>query len=130
MKSVPVVLLILLLSNQLYSQNTESSALSGKVISVVFLYPFLSDIEIKQIKEDIGSDPFAYPFKYPLLIINNIVIRDEKQINYFRNNREKFKIAKIKFYDYKRAIRKFDYLNIPNDGLLFVYTKKGVIIDP
>ena len=50
----------------------------------VFIYPLTSDKKIERIKH--------CGFIYPLLILNGIIIREEKQINYFRNQ---FVLVKI-----------------------------------
>jgi hypothetical protein len=108
------------MSNQLYSQNTENAALSGKIVDVVFLYPLLDDAQLKQVPN--------VALIYPLLVINGIVIRDEKLVNYFRNYSDRTKITKIKHISAEK-VQKMGIPNVPKDGVLFISTKKGYYFD-
>ena len=82
----------------------------------VFIYPLTSDKKIERIKH--------CGFIYPLLILNGIIRREEKQINYFRNQFDFSNIKKTKRISQKEAEKK-GISNVPKDGVLFVTTKKG-----
>ena len=86
----------------------------------VFIYPLTSDKEIEKVKH--------CGVMYPLLILNDIIIRDEKQINCFRNRFNFSDIKKTKRISQKEAEKK-GISNVPKDGVLFVTTKKGYCFD-
>ncbi len=120
MRAALVVFLTLFLSNQLFSQETQNNALSGKIIDIIVLYPISSDTQIKQIPKKI--------IIYPNLVVNNIIIYDTSAINYFRNHFDRTKIAKIKHVSAEKA-RKMGIMNVSKDGALFVTTKKDYYFD-
>lgn len=88
------------------------------------IYPLTSDKAIKE-RQKAGRDCH---FIYPLLILNNLIIREEEKVNCFRNQFEFAKIKSIKRITKAEADKK-DIPNVPKDGVLFVFTKKGYYFD-
>ena len=103
-------------------QNTDSIMVSSGSPSII--YPLISDKNIEERKKT-GIDCH---FIYPLLILNDIIIREEEKVNCFRN---RFKFANIKSTKQitKAEAEKKGILNVPKDGVLFVTTKKGYYFD-
>ena len=117
-------ILIFLMVNVIYviCQNTDSIMVSSGSPSII--YPLISDKNIEERKKT-GIDCH---FIYPLLILNDIIIREEEKVNCFRN---RFKFANIKSTKQitKAEAEKKGILNVPKDGVLFVTTKKGYYFD-
>lgn len=65
---------------------------------------------------------------YPLLIVNGVIIRDENQLNNFRNNYLD-KIRKRKKFYTKEKATKMGIKDAPRDGVVWVTTRKGVVIE-
>jgi hypothetical protein len=103
-------------------QNTDSIIVSSGSPSII--YPLISDKNIEERKKTgIGCH-----FIYPLLILNGIIIREEKKVNCFRNQFEFANVKSIKQIT-KAEVEKKGILNVPKDGVLFVTTKKGYYFD-
>jgi hypothetical protein len=64
----------------------------------------------------------------PLLVVNDVVVRDSVAINCFRNNFDKRKIKSIKKLSELQAIQK-GIKNIPKDGVLLVYLREKYVLD-
>ena len=78
-------------NNHLYGQldnKCDSSvliALQGKTGPSGFtVFPLATDAHLKNSR---------HPVVYSLLVVNNLIIRDEKMVNYFRNHFDKTKIV-------------------------------------
>ena len=102
-------------------QNTDSIISSG---SPSIIYPLISDKNIEERKKA-GIDCH---FIYPLLILNDVIIREEEKVNCFRN---RFEFANIKSTKRitKAEAEKKGISSAPKDGVLFVTTKKGYYFD-
>jgi len=95
------------------------AALEGKTGPEIFvLFPLADDTILKQNR---------YPLLYPLLIVNDTIIREIEIVNCFRKNIDKTKIRKINRITKAKAER-MGISNVPKDGVLFVTTKKGYSI--
>jgi hypothetical protein len=96
--------------------------LQGKIIDVdvMVLYPISNDAQLKQISKNI--------IIHPLLVINDIIIRNVTMVNCFRNHFDRAEIKKIKHISKEKA-EKMGILNVPKDGVLFITTKKNYYFD-
>ncbi|GHV72555.1 hypothetical protein FACS1894201_02440 [Bacteroidia bacterium] len=110
--------------SQANSQNSSADSIVVSFIDALFIYPLTSDKSIEKLKE---SGAYC-SFIYPLLILNNVIIREEKHINCFRNRVEFVNIKSTKRITKERA-EKTSIPNVPKDGVLFVTTKKGYYFD-
>ena len=139
MKNFFLLLLILIISvTSIICQNNDKSQSKSQVISsdsvvvwainghVRCFYPLTSDRRIEELKRTIGED--SYSVIYPLLILNDVIIREEEKVNCFRNRFELVNIKRTKRISKEEAERK-GILNVPKDGVLFVTTKKGYYFD-
>jgi hypothetical protein len=98
----------------------NDTVLQGRTGPVIFtVFPLATDIHLKNSKHSIV---------YPLLVVNNVLIRDEKMVNCFRNHFDRTKIKKIKSISKEEAEKK-GISNVPKDGVLFVTMKKGYYFD-
>ncbi len=79
----------------------------------------------------------------PLVVVNNIILRDSENMNYFRNNLDYKKLKqrwvlkgpfmlvrmpRVKLYTKEKAEKK-GFTDVPEDGMLFLKTKRGYYID-
>ena len=103
-------------------QNTDSIIVSSGSPSII--YSLISDENIEELKKA-GIDCH---FIYPLLILNDVIIREEGKVNCFRN-RVKFANIKSTKRISKAEAEKKGIQNVPKDGVLFVITKKGYYFD-
>jgi hypothetical protein len=103
-------------------QNTDSVIVSSGSPSII--YPLISDKSIAERKKA-GVDCH---FIYPLLILNDVIIREEEKVNCFRNHFDRMKITKTKLISAEQAEKK-GIPNVPKDGVLFITTKKGYYFD-
>lgn len=87
--------------------------------SALAVFPLIADVHLKNNRG---------PIFYPLLVINGVLIKDEKMINCFRNHFDRTKIKKIKNISKAEAEKK-GIPNVPEDGALLVTTKKGYYFD-
>ena len=67
---------------QTISQIASDDSIVVSAIDALFIYPLTSDKSIEKYKKRVGVNR---GFVYPLLILNDIIIRDEKKVNYFRS---------------------------------------------
>ena len=101
---------------QLHALEKNDTILQGKTGPVIVtVFPLTNDIDLKKSK---------YPVIYPLLVINNLQIKDKKMINCFRNHFDRMKIKRIKHVTKEKA-KKISIPSIPKDGVLFVTTREG-----
>lgn len=121
MKSFFVFLFLMLTVTNVISQNTDSVVVStGPSI----IYSLTHDKYIEG-RKNAGRNCY---FVYPLLILNNIIIREEEKVNCFRNRYERAHIKSAKLITKEEAEKK-GIPNAPKDGVLFVTTKKGYYFD-
>lgn len=110
---------------QTISQIASDDSIVVSAIDALFIYPLTSDKSIEKYKKRVGVNR---GFVYPLLILNDIIIRDEKKVNYFRNRFDFTNIKNTKLISKVKAEKK-GIPNVPKDGVLFVTTKKGYYFD-
>ena len=115
------VLLLMCFSHSILEQTSEKNdtALQGRTGTLLIVFPLVTDIHLKKT---------IYPIVYPLLVINNVPIKDEKMVDCFRNHFDRTKIKKIKKISKVEAEKK-GIPNVPEDGALLVTTKKGYYFD-
>ena len=65
---------------------------------------------------------------FDLLILNDVIIRDEEKVNCFRNRIQHANIKSTKRITKAEAEKK-GIPNVPKDGVVFVTTKKGYYFD-
>lgn len=94
---------------------SNDAALEGRMIDVELFYPLADDSILNRSK---------IPIIYPLLIVNDVIIRDIELINCFRRSIDKSKIRKIKYLVKEKADRK-GIPDVPKDGVLLITTKKS-----
>ncbi len=134
MKSFFVLLFLMVSVTNIICQNNDKSQANFQVVSVdsivvsaidaLLIYPLISDRSIEERKK---AGVYC-SFIYPLLILNDIIIREEEKVNCFRNRFEFVNVKSTKRISKKEAERK-GILNVPKDGVLFVTTKKGYYFD-
>ena len=97
------------------------------VVSAIdaLVYPLTSDKSIEEYKKRAGVNNH---FIFPLLILNDIIIREEKKVNCFRNRFDFTNMKNTKLISKAKAEKK-GIPNVPKDGVLFVTTKKGYYFD-
>lgn len=122
MKKFILFILLMVSTTNVICQNTDSIVVVT-TYDLVSSYPLTSDKSIERLKKE-GFDRCLI---YPLLILNNIIIRDEEKVNYFRNHYE-FNRIRTKHISKKEAEKK-GIPKVPKDGVLFVTTKKGYYFD-
>lgn len=123
MKKFIIFILLMVSSTDVICQNTDSIVVVT-TSSFVCSYPLTSDKSIEALKKR----GFGRCLIYPLLILNNVIIRDEEKVNYFRNHYEFNNIKRTKRISKKEAEKKGIH-KVPKDGVLFVTTKKGYYFD-
>ncbi|MCM8873305.1 MAG: hypothetical protein NDJ65_08535 [Paludibacteraceae bacterium] len=67
-------------------------------------------------------------YVYPLLILNNVIIRDQEKVECFRSELGLIPIERIKLITKEKA-EKLGIPDVPKDGVVFVKIKKGVYVD-
>jgi hypothetical protein len=110
--------------SQSNSQVVPDDSIVVSAIDALFIYPLISDKSI----EDRKQAGVYCSFIYPLLILNDVIIREGKNVNCFRNQFEFSNIKSIKRMSKAEAEKK-GIPNVPKDGVLFVATKKGYYFD-
>ncbi len=120
MKVISVLFFLMLNVTNVICQNTDDVIVFSGSPSII--YPLISDKKIEECKNTNCS------FIYPLLILNNVIIRDREKVNCFRNHFEFVNIKNTKRISKEEAEKK-GILNVPKDGVLFVTTKKGYYFD-
>jgi len=106
------------------SQVVFADSILVSSIDAFFIHPIVSDRGIEKLKK---TGEYC-SFIYPLLILNNVIIREEKKVDCFRNSFEWVNIKKTKRISKVEAEKK-GIPNVPKDGVLFVTTKKGYYFD-
>lgn len=122
MKRFFILIFLMVSITNIICQNTDSIIVSSGSPSII--YPLISDKNIEERKKA-GIDCH---FIYPLLILNDVIIREEEKVNCFRN---RFEFANIKSTKRitKAEAEKKGISKVPKDGVLFVTTKKGYYFD-
>lgn len=125
MKRLFLIIFIIHICLKIFTQTYKKTEILTGIVGpdITILYPLYNDTEINKLKRK----GVIFKIKKPLLIINNIVIRDSLIMNYFRKNYLSY-IIKSK-YQTKIESQKLNVLNIPNDGVLMVYINKNMILD-
>lgn len=118
-----ILLLLMCFSHSILGQTSEKNdtVLQGRMVcvSALAVFPLITDVHLKNNRS---------PILYPLLVINGVLIKDEKMINCFRNHFDRNKIAKLKHISKVEAEKK-GIPNVSEDGALLVTTKKGYYFD-
>lgn len=119
------ILLLLMCSFHLVMAQTEEkndAVLQGRIYDIVTirLFPLIND--------SILCKRSNYPILYPLLIVNDVPIRDEKRINCFRNYFDRTQIKKLRRISKTEAEQK-GIRHVPKDGVLFITVKRGYYFD-
>jgi len=129
MKIFFVLLFLMVSITNVICQNNDKVASDDNIvvsaIDVLFIYPLISDRSIEEHKKKTGIDCH---FIYPLLVLNNVIIREVEKVDCFRNRFEFVKIKSTKRITKAEAEKK-GIPNVPKDGVLFVTTKKGYYFD-
>ncbi|MDO4729510.1 MAG: hypothetical protein Q4B43_10975 [Bacteroidota bacterium] len=123
MKNYLVMLLLTTFSIQLINaqeQANKSIVLQGNTgLDTLILFPLTNDINLKNNKHRVV---------YPILVINNLQVRDSNIINCFRNHFDRSKIKKITHLSKEKA-EKRGFKNVPKDGVLDIIINKMYYLD-
>jgi len=122
MKGLIVFLFSIISFTNIICQNTNDVIVSSGSPSII--YPLINDKDIEERKKT----GIYCSFIYPLLILNNVLINEQKNVNYFRNYFDRTKIKKVKLVS-KEEAENLGIPNVPKDGVLFVTTIKGYYFD-
>lgn len=117
-----ILLLLMCFTHSIVGQTEgkNDTVLQGRTgLDIVTVFPLVNDSTLKKNK---------YPIIFPLLMVNDVPINDEKMINCFRNHFDRTKITKMKRISKEEAERK-GISNVPKDGVLFVTVKKRYYFD-
>jgi len=117
-----ILLLLMCFTHSIVGQTEgkNDTVLQGRTgLDIVTVFPLVNDSTLKKNK---------YPIIFPLLMVNDVPINDEKMIDCFRNHFDRTKITKMKRISKEEAERK-GISNVPKDGVLFVTVKKGYYFD-
>ena len=106
-------------------QIASDDSIVVSAIDALLVYPLTSDKSIEEYKKRAGVNNH---FIFPLLILNDIIIREEKKVNCFRNRFDFTNMKNTKLISKAKAEKK-GIPNVPKDGVLFVTTKKGYYFD-
>lgn len=115
-----------LFANCLHAQNVQDSIVMSIRHDYALDYPTLSDKEIEDL-----SLHHTPRFTYPTLIINNLIISDDKMIVCFRNQfQDLIKEEKIrcKWVRCEKA-KRMGIINASKDGAIFIKTKRNFYLD-
>ena len=107
-----------------YLYRSKISDTTIRVFDGNIFYPLTSDVAMQT---DIQNGRIRY-YIYPLLVLNNVIIRDSITISKFRNT-IKYEDIKHKKHITKQEAESIGINNVPNDGVLFVEIKKNRFID-
>lgn len=110
---------------QTISQIASDDSIVVSAIDALLVYPLTSDKSIEEYKKRAGVNNH---FIFPVLILNDIIIREEKKVNCFRNRFDFTNMKNTKLISKAKAEKK-GIPNVPKDGVLFVTTKKGYYFD-
>ena len=122
MKKFFIFMFLMVSITNLICQNTDNIIVSSGSPNII--YPLINDKNIEERKKA-GVDCH---FIYPLLILNNVIIREVEKVNCFRNHFEFVNIKSTKRLSKEEAEKK-GIPKVPKDGVLFVTTKKGCYFD-
>ena len=100
-------------------QRTRILTLAGN-----YIYPLTHKNHTNKLLERHGNRCFIYP----LLILNNVIIRDQEKVECFRSKLGLIPIERSKLITKEKA-GKLGIPDVPKDGVVFVTTKKGSYID-
>src|SRR5690625_5258618 len=118
MKRFFIFMFLMVSITNIIGQNTDSIIVSSG--SPTIIYPLISDKNIEERKKS-GIDCH---FIYPLLILNDSIIREEEKVNCFRNRYEFANIKSTKRITKAEADKK-GIPNVPKDGVLFITDLDG-----
>lgn len=134
------ITLSLFVSSNLLSQTSVSERVStykkekplvgflGELKDTVFeYYPIQPDYAWEYFSNFAKKNSLVV-LKYPLLIVNGMVIRNVDMLNSFRNN-DSVQFKKTILMSQSEARRKLNIPNIPKDGVIIVFTTKKQLID-
>lgn len=124
MKQFYLLMFVLVSSTNSFCQNNDSVVVATGPIIICSTYCLTSDKDIARFKKE-REDFYC---TYPLLILNNVIIRDEKKVNCFRNRIQDANIKSTKRITKAEAEKK-GIPNVPKDGVVFVMTKNGYYFD-
>lgn len=112
----------IILSLAIFTQDTVRRCLSGTLgPSIYVAYPMMNDSSLVSTR---------YSILYPLLVVNDIPLRDTIAVNHFRNHFSKdMVLGNIKFYTQQKGIAQ-GYKDCPPDGVLIVKLRKKPLIMP
>ena len=138
-KAIILILLAIGISNA-YCQNSDSVVIlnnnSGAIsdqspqrtriltLAGNYIYPLTHKSHTNKLLERYGDACFIYP----LLILNNVIIRDQEEVECLRSKLGLIPIERTKTITKEKA-EKLGIPDVPKDGVVFVTTKKGVYID-
>ncbi|WP_255417339.1 hypothetical protein [Proteiniphilum sp. X52] len=122
MKSFFIFIFLMVNVTNMIGQNADSIIVSSGSPSII--YPLINDKNIEK-RQKAGIDCH---YIHPLLILNNLIIREEENVNCFRNRFEFANLKSIKLISKVDAEKK-NIPNVPKDGVLFVTTKEDYYFD-
>ena len=108
----------------IYLTKNESSIVTTKAIDAVIFYPLMNDVTMNS---DIQKGR-KHLYIYPLLVLNNVIIRDSTILSKFRNT-IKYKDIIFKKHITKPEAEELGIVDVPFDGVLFVETKRNCFFD-
>jgi|GEM_PF-4619986 len=108
----------------IYLYKSELLDTTIKAFEGNLFYPLTNDVAMQT---NIQEGRIRY-YIYPLLVLNNVIIRDSIILSKFRNT-IKYEDIKHKKHITKQEAESIGINNVPNDGVLFVETKKNRFVD-
>lgn len=139
-KNLLLILLITCATIGYTQKNTlPNDSLVISTYDLVLIYTIASDSERELFFKKYNSTQIVCP----LIVVNNIILRDSENMNYFRNNFDYKKLKqrwffkgpfmlarmpKIKSYTKEKAEKK-GFTDVPEDGMIFFKTKRRYYID-
>lgn len=116
-----IFLLLMCFTHSAMGQEAKNdTVLQGRTgLDISTVFPLVNDSTLKENK---------YPVIYPLLIVDDVPIRDKKKVDCFRNHFDRTKIRRMRGITKEQAERR-GIPNVPKDGVLFVTTKRGYSFD-
>lgn len=115
MKKLFIIILFIISTGFSFSQNSKNTS----AVDAYIIYPLTSDKKI----EELNRAHIIQYFAYPLLIVNNIIIREEEEIDTFRNNIQYKDIRSTKMIN-KITAEKKGIRDVPEDGVIIVRLKQ------
>ena len=111
-------------NNSEFVYNTQDTIVHIHTLAGSYNYPLTPQSGTEELLERYGDACFIYP----LLILNNVIIRDKEKLECFRGKFELNLIGRVRRVTKEKA-EKLGIPDVPKDGVVFVATKKGVYID-